>query len=149
MAEETPSTDMKALLFMQLVMSFQASAMQQMGKIKNPFTDKIERNLSQAQMSIEMLTMLQEKTKGNLTGDESRFIDHVLYELRMNYVDEVEKEKKAEVAEEKEEEIEEQANEVKEEIKTKKTEGKVEGNKGKKPSAGRRKKKADSKETTP
>ncbi|HID94810.1 MAG TPA: DUF1844 domain-containing protein [Candidatus Latescibacteria bacterium] len=78
-------------LFAQLVMMFHAAAMQQMGKIMNPITNKIERDLDQARTSIDMLAMIQEKTKGNLTQDESRLLDEVLYQLRMNYVDEVNK----------------------------------------------------------
>lgn len=93
MSEEKSTYDMDAILFSQLILSFQASAMQQMGKIMNPFTQKIERDLSQAKMSIEMLAMIQEKTKGNLAEEESRLLDRVLFELRMNYVDEVNKEK--------------------------------------------------------
>ena len=92
MTDEKTTFDKNSILFSQLVLSFQASAMQQMGKIKNPFTDKIERNMSQAQITIDMVTMLQEKTRGNLSDEESRYLEHVLYELRMNYVDEVKKE---------------------------------------------------------
>ena len=162
MTEEKSTYDKNSVLFTQLILSFQASAMQQMGKIKNPFTDKIERNLSQAQMSIDMLAMLQEKTKGNVTEEESRFLDHVLFELRMNYVDEMEKDKtKAEEepveekkeeekeAEEKEEKAEERAAEEKEEGMTKATEEKEEKRekkekKGRKTSTKARKKKTGS-----
>jgi hypothetical protein len=79
--------------FIQLVLMFQTAAMQQMGKIQNPFTNKVEKNLNQAKFSIEMLEMIQQKTKGNLSESEKKFLDHVLFELRMNYVDEVNKEK--------------------------------------------------------
>ena len=78
-------------LFMGLVMMFQAAAMQNMGKIKNPATDKIERQLDQAQYIIDILDMLVEKTKGNLNDDEKRFVSGVLQELKLNYVDEVNK----------------------------------------------------------
>lgn len=81
-------------LFFSLVAMFQTAAMQQMGKLINPVTGKVERDLEQARFSIDILGMLQEKTKGNLTDEERRFLDHVLFELRLNYVDEVEKEKK-------------------------------------------------------
>ena len=81
-------------LFLGLVHSFQAAAMQQMGKIMNPYTQEIERDLRQARLSIDMLEMLQERTSGNLTGEESRFLTHVLTELRLNYVAEVEEDKK-------------------------------------------------------
>ena len=95
---ETPSTPdagmSKKDLFLGLIHSFQAAAMQQMGKTMNPFTEKIERDLGQARLSIDMLEMLQERTSGNLTGEESRFLSHVLTELRLNYVAEVDEDKK-------------------------------------------------------
>jgi len=82
-------------LFMNLVMTFQAAAWQQMGKIKNPMTDKIERDMEQARMSIDMLDMLQARTANNLKEEEQKFLAHVLSELKLNYVDEVNKDKKA------------------------------------------------------
>jgi len=89
--------DRNSQLFFSLVAMFQTAAMQQMGKLINPVTGKIERDLEQARFSIDILGMLQEKTKGNLTDEERRFLDHVLFELRLNYVDELEKEKKEDV----------------------------------------------------
>ncbi|HXF58356.1 MAG TPA: DUF1844 domain-containing protein [Candidatus Saccharimonadales bacterium] len=80
-------------LFIGLVQSFQAAAMQQMGKVMNPFTEKIERDMAHAKMSIEMLEMLRARTSGNLTGQEARFLNHILTELRLNYVAEVDKDK--------------------------------------------------------
>ena len=56
-------------LFIQLLYIFHASAMQSMGKLKNPVTDKIERDLTQANQSIEMIEMLKEKTKGNISEE--------------------------------------------------------------------------------
>jgi len=92
---ETPDATLsKKDLFLGLIHSFQAAAMQQMGKTVNPFTEKIERDLMQARLSIDMLEMLQERTSGNLTGEESRFLSHVLTELRLNYVAEVDEDKK-------------------------------------------------------
>ena len=92
---ETPDATMSRKdLFLGLIHSFQAAAMQQMGKTVNPFTEKIERDLMQARLSIDMLEMLQERTSGNLTGEESRFLSHVLTELRLNYVAEVDEDKK-------------------------------------------------------
>ena len=81
-------------LFLGLVHSFQAAAMQQMGKIMNPFTQQIERDMPQARLSIDMLVMLQERTNGNLTPEEGRFLAHVLRELQLNYVMELEEDKK-------------------------------------------------------
>ncbi len=89
MSDETTDT-MDSRLF-QLVLSLQAGAMHQMGKIVSPITGEIERDLDMARSTIDMLDMLEKKTKGNLTDDEAKFIAHVLYELRLNYVDEVKK----------------------------------------------------------
>jgi len=80
-------------LFQGLIQSFQAAAMQHMCKIMTPFTEKIERDMEHARMSIEMLEMLRARTEGNLTGQEARFLNHVLTELRLNYVAEVDKDK--------------------------------------------------------
>jgi hypothetical protein len=80
-------------LFIGLVQSFQAAAMQQLGKVMNPFTEKIERDMAHARLSIEMLEMIRTRTAGNLTGQEARFLNHVLTELRLNYVAEADKDK--------------------------------------------------------
>src|SRR5260221_4394641 len=77
------------LLLSQLVFMFQTAALQQMGKLKSPLTDKIEQDLQQAQISIDMLEMLYAKTKSNLTESEERIFKNVLTELKLNYVDEV------------------------------------------------------------
>lgn len=76
------------IMFSQLVISLQMGAMQQMGKIASPITGKVERDLQMAKASIDMLSMLEAKTKGNLSDEESKLLKHVLYELRMNFVDE-------------------------------------------------------------
>jgi hypothetical protein len=95
MSQTTDTTTGRKELFLGLIHSFQAAAMQQMGKIMNPFTNEVERDLPQARLSIDMLEMLQERTSGNLTGEESRFLTHVLTELRLNYVAEVDEDRKA------------------------------------------------------
>ena len=78
-------------LLAQLIFMFQSAAMQQMGKIKNPFNDKIDRDLAQAQISIDMLDMIHMKMKGNLSAEEERMFTQVLQDLRLNYVDEASK----------------------------------------------------------
>lgn len=80
-------------LFIHLVYIFHSSAMVAMGKLKNPATDKIERDLEQAKQSIDMLDMLKEKTKGNLSVELSGVLDKFLTELRLNFVDESNKDK--------------------------------------------------------
>ena len=85
--------DNHQILFMQLVMQNQQIAMMAMGKIKNPVTDKIDRNLEYAKISIDTLDMLLVRTKGNLTEYEDKFLTEALKDLKLNYVDEVEKDK--------------------------------------------------------
>jgi hypothetical protein len=82
------SMSKEEILFLSLVSMFQAAAMQQMGKLVNPITNEVERDLEQARASIDILEMLQAKTKGNLTQMETDFLDKVLFELHMNFVDE-------------------------------------------------------------
>ncbi len=65
--------------------------MQALGKIKNPMTDKVEVNIEQAKQTIEMIEMIKEKTKNNLTDNESKMIETSLSELRLNYLDVVNK----------------------------------------------------------
>ena len=95
--QDTPPQDQQnELLFMQLVMMFQGMALQNLGKVMNPVTGEIERNLEQAKNMIDILGMLDAKTKGNLNDNEQRLLEHVLFELRMNYVDEIKKDAEAE-----------------------------------------------------
>jgi len=82
------------MLFLQLISSLHAGALQQMGKVKNPATDKVEKNLEQAEFTIDMLDMLYAKTKGNISAEEEKFLGTVISELKLNYVDEKAKEQK-------------------------------------------------------
>ena len=82
--------------FLSLVFSLSAAAMQQMGKLANPITSKIEKNLEQAKVSIDMIEMLVEKTKGNLTTEENKLLASTLSDLQLNFVDELDKDKKTE-----------------------------------------------------
>ncbi len=77
------------LMFAQLIAIFQTAALQNMGKIKNPITDKVEQDLAQAQVAIDMLEMVQDRMKGNLSPEEEKILSTVLQDLRLNYVDEV------------------------------------------------------------
>jgi len=94
MEETKPAGLTRRDMFLALIHSFQSSAMQQMGKVPSPFSGQIERDLEQARLSIDMLEMLEERTSGNLTGEEARFLKHVLTELRLNYVSEKDEDSK-------------------------------------------------------
>ncbi|NOY09937.1 MAG: DUF1844 domain-containing protein [Spirochaetes bacterium] len=75
------------------------SAMMQLGKIMNPATGKLEKDLVQAKFTIDVLGIIEKKTEGNLTKEESELLKSTLTNLRLNYVEEVremqEKDKKS------------------------------------------------------
>ena len=79
-------TNKNTQLFMGLCTSLVTQAWMQLGKIKNPMTDKIETDLDAASLTIDMLGMLKEKTKGNVGDDETKILDQSVNELRMNYI---------------------------------------------------------------
>ena len=81
------------ILFMHFVMSLSHAGMMQLGKVMNPVTNKIEKNLAEAKSTIDMLVMLREKTKNNLDKNEEQFLASSISSLQLNYVDEVEAEK--------------------------------------------------------
>ena len=84
--DDGATTGIDGYLF-RLIATFEAAAMQQLGKIAHPVTGDVEVSLDGAKDSIEMLDMVRRKTDGNLNDDERRLLEHVLYQLRMNYVD--------------------------------------------------------------
>lgn len=83
--------DKDQLLLTQLILMFQTAAFQQMGKLKNPQTDKIERDLQQAQISIDMIEMLHTRMKSSLSAEEEKIFTDILRDLKLNYVDEMAK----------------------------------------------------------
>jgi hypothetical protein len=91
--------------FFALVLMLQNSTMIHLGKVSNPVSGKVERNLKQAKMTIDMLEMIKEKTKGNLESDEEKFLNNILADLQLNYVAETEKDQQpSQNPEEKQEE---------------------------------------------
>ena len=75
-------------LFDNLISSLVHTVWISLGKIKNPMTDKIERNLFAASMNIDMLDMLYKRMDGNLSEQEETYVSRVLSELKMNYIEE-------------------------------------------------------------
>jgi len=90
--EETPAGQAQEegsfpdLNFSTFVFSLGTSAMYHFGDFPDPVTKKAERNLEAAKQTIDILGILQDKTKGNLSDDEERLLESLLYELRMRYV---------------------------------------------------------------
>ncbi len=112
--------------FIQFVSSFYSSCMLQLGKIMNPITGKVEKDLLGARATIEMLRMIQAKTQGNLSPKEKSALEDALSNMQMNYVDEVRREQEKK---QKPEPTKEAEPKVKEEKKNQKTETKKSGEK--------------------
>ena len=79
--------DLPGIDFSTLVLSLATSAMVHMGLVpESEGGGSTEKNLPFAHQTIDTLELLQAKTRGNLTDDESKLLESVLYELRMSYV---------------------------------------------------------------
>jgi len=74
-------------LFSYVVETFRSSASISLGKIKNPVTKKIDINLEQAEYYLDILLMLQKKTKNNLTEYEEQMLINIVSELKMNFIE--------------------------------------------------------------
>jgi len=74
-----------------LVFSIKQACLIHLGKVINPSTNKIDRNLEHAKVQIDILEMLKEKTKGNLTETEQKLLFDTIAELQLNYLEELKK----------------------------------------------------------
>ena len=90
-------------VFLALVQQYQLMGLIHLGKMVHPESQKTEKNLEAARASIDILGMLEEKTKGNLSSEEDRFLQQVLTNLRLNFVDEAEHKEETPTDEKKEE----------------------------------------------
>ncbi|MBN1634892.1 MAG: DUF1844 domain-containing protein [Deltaproteobacteria bacterium] len=73
--------------FATLVMSFASAAIINMGKVPDPMTGQVQQNFGFAQQNIDIIALLKEKTKGNVSEEEEKMMDKVLYELRLEFVE--------------------------------------------------------------
>ena len=74
--------------FPTFVVSLNASALLHLGAIEDPTTGQKTKNLSMAKQTIDILSMLEEKTAGNLNNEEKNLLKNILYDLRLMYVKE-------------------------------------------------------------
>ncbi len=77
--------------FSTFILSLTSSAFYNLGDMPDPLTGKTETNLPAVQQTIDMLSMLKEKTKGNLSEDENQLLEQMIYELQMKYVEKTKK----------------------------------------------------------
>ena len=85
---ELSKEEISEFMFIQYISMLTNAGMQHLGKIMNPMTGKVEKNIEAAQGIIELLSLLKEKTKGNLTEMEEKVISDGVANLQLNYADE-------------------------------------------------------------
>ena len=86
--EDAESFQLPAINFATFIFSLNSSVLVHLGIIDDPASGKKVKNLALAKQTIDILVMLEEKTRGNLTEDEESMLKNILYDLRMIYVKE-------------------------------------------------------------
>ena len=87
-SNDVSGSDNSGINFASFVLSLVHTAAVHFGDVADPNTgEQHPPNLQLAQQMIDILAMLEEKTRGNLSAEERQLIDQVLYELRMRYVE--------------------------------------------------------------
>ena len=87
-ADDQAEMPLPEINFATFIASLNASALVNLGVIADPATGQKEKNLPIAKQTIDIMSMLQEKTKGNLSVDEESILKSILYDLKMMYVKE-------------------------------------------------------------
>lgn len=87
-------SDEPKVTFSAFVMSLATTAAVHFGDVSDPVTGETTVNLPAAGQMIDILSMLQDKTQGNLLADESQLVESLLYELRMRYVEAARRDKR-------------------------------------------------------
>jgi len=77
--------------FSTFILSLSSNVLLHLGLMENPHTKRMERNLPMAKQTIDLIAMLKDKTKGNLSSEEENLIENLLSDLRLKYVNEASK----------------------------------------------------------
>jgi len=85
--EQEAARSLAPMDFSTFVLSLGSSAMVNLGKIPAPGTDQIAKDVPAAKQIIDILALLEEKTRGNLDDAEAKLLQSLLYDLRVQYVD--------------------------------------------------------------
>ena len=86
-SDEADAESLPAIDFATFVLSLSHSALVHLGDAPDPSAGTVNADPAMARQTIDLLQLLQEKTAGNLTGEEERLLDQILYDLRMRYVE--------------------------------------------------------------
>lgn len=84
---ESPEKPLPKIDFSGFILSLYSSGLVQLGSVEDPSTGKKSKNLDLAKHTIDMIAMLEEKTRGNLTNDEENLLKVLLSEIRIAYVE--------------------------------------------------------------
>jgi len=84
--EEKGSAPLPEINFSSFLLSLSSSVLLHLGEIADPQSGEKKKDLVLAKQSIDIINLLQEKTKGNLTQEEEKLLEHLLYDLRMRFV---------------------------------------------------------------
>jgi hypothetical protein len=84
--KESPPHPLPEIDFSSFVFSLSTSALFHLGEIPDPLTHKSEKDLPLAKQTIDILAILREKTRGNLTPDEEKLMENILTDLRWRYI---------------------------------------------------------------
>ncbi len=85
-AGEAPPGTAQKIDFPSYILSYYTQGLVLLGEVPNPYTNKKEEDLEGARHTVDILNMLEEKTKGNLSKEEGQLLEGVLYELRMKFM---------------------------------------------------------------
>ena len=84
--EEKGSAPLPEINFSSFLLSLSSSVLLHLGEIADPQSGEKKKDLVLAKQSIDIINLLKEKTKGNLTQEEEKLLEHLLYDLRMRFV---------------------------------------------------------------
>jgi hypothetical protein len=84
--EEKDSATLPEVNFSSFLLSISSSILLHLGEIADPQSGEKKKDLALAKQSIDIISLLKDKTKGNLTQEEEKLLDHLLYDLRMRFV---------------------------------------------------------------
>lgn len=89
--EQASDQTLPEINFSTFIISLSTQVLMHLGEIPNPLTGKVETDVAVAKQMIDLISVLREKTQGNLDQGEETLVDDVLYDLRMRYVEMVKK----------------------------------------------------------
>jgi hypothetical protein len=84
--EKKDSAPLPEINFSSFLLSLSSSTLLHLGEIADPQSGEKKKDLGLAKQSIDIINLLKDKTKGNLTEEEEKLLEHLLYDLRMRFV---------------------------------------------------------------